>query len=479
MEPVTNFFDLIHENLQQHPDDELIVWPEPDATARSYTGRAILDRISVLRNELVEQNVQPGQQVLLAMPVTVDLICSLLAVMALGAIPVLPPAGSTPRTLLWLAIWGKSRAMMTQRKLSRPVAWLLSAFSIKSVCTDGIFPSNPAWLPPQPVNPDQPALISHSSGSTGRAKAIRRSHRVLRAQHQALNVAFLPWSRQRDFPLFPNVLLHNLATGTVSILPDLPGFRLLQMDPARIAQQLISQRIQTITGNVHYFRELLVYFATHSLCFPDVRAVGIGGSPVPEWLVQSLKRVFVGADVYIIYGSSEAEPIAIRKIGTERWNPRFGYGVGSVHPAIQVQIRPIGTLTFPNGTTQTAGEIGVRGAHVATDGDGWLWTGDFGYFDKNNQLVLTGRRGNEQIRMGVQHYQIEHVLSTVPGVKHVAARATDAGFTVYVAGTPAEVDLQQALTDHFPPGLVNHIYFRTELPLDARHHSKIRYDALA
>ena len=476
---VTNFYECIYQKLIDNPDQALLIWPDQSThVGNTYTGRAILDRVAAIRNELLKRDVQPGQRVLLAMPVTFDLICALLAIMALGAIAVLPPAASSPRTLLLLATRKDIGAVVSQRIISLSFRRLAKWFGILLVDTEGIIGSASVWHPPQPVDPEQPALISHSSGSTGKAKSIRRSHRVLLAQHQALNWAFPPWPGQRDFPLFPNILLHNLASGTVSILPDLPGFDVTQMEPDRIVKQLIGHDVQTLTGNVYYFRNLLGHLKTQPIIFSNVRAVGIGGSPVDELLAHSLKQFFVQADVYIIYGSSEAEPIAIRKVGPDRWPARAGYGVGIIHPSIRVNIRALGVLSFATGTSYVVGEIEVKGAHVATPGANWLPTGDFGYLDEENGLFLTGRTGNERIHQGVQHYQVEHVLLSVAGVERVAARSNEAGFTLYIEGDPAETDLWNVLAEVFPPGIVNQIQFRKELPVDARHHSKIRYEQL-
>lgn len=473
-----NFYECIYERLLDYRDHELIVWPEPVHRAHSYTGGAILDRISAVRNELSGMGMQSGQPVLLAMPVAFDLICTLLAIMAMGAIPVLPPAAASWRTLLFLMAKRNIKAVVTQQKLGWSLAWLVRRAGITPVSTEGIPALSATWLPPQPVDPDQPALISHSSGSTGKAKPIRRSHRVLLAQHQALSEAFPPWSGQRDFPLFPNILLHNLAAGTVSILPDLPGFAVTRMEPARIVQQLVGQHVQTLTGNVYYFQKLLHYLEGQLLTFPNVRALGIGGSPVPEPLVRSLKKVFVRAAIYIIYGSSEAEPIAIRKTGPDPAIPRFGYAVGTIQPALRVNVRSSGLLTFSNGASYPVGEIEVKGAHVATAGNDWLRTGDFGYLDSTKQLFLTGRKGNERLHQGVQHYQVEHVLTAVNGVGRVAARSTEQGFTVYVEGPAPEASLWKVLAENFPPGIVNRIQFRKKLPVDGRHQSKIRYERL-
>ena len=471
-----SFYECIHEGLLKNRDRDLLVWPEPFLAARAYTGEAILNRISAIRSELSGAGLRQGQSVLLVMPVTFDLVCTLLAIMAMGAVPVLPPAASSVRSLLYLAIRGDINGVITQRKLPLPLSRLANRVGITLLSTEGIAPSS-SWLPPQPVDPNQPALISHSSGSTGRAKPIRRSHRVLLAQHRALSDAFPPWPGQRDFPLFPNILLHNLATGTVSILPDLPN-DITRMEPARIVEQILTQHVQTLTGNVYYVRKLLQYAEEHSLTFPDVRALGIGGSPVPEPLAHSLKKVFVRSAIYVIYGSSEAEPIAIRPVGPEHSTPCAGYAVGTIHPALRVRISTFGTLTISDGVSHEAGEIEVNGAHVATDGNDWLRTGDFGYLDKHKHIFLTGRKGNERIHRGIQHYQVEHVLLSVDGVERAAARSTEQGFTLYIEGSAEEATLWKTLEANFPGEIFIRLCFRKKLPVDARHHSKIRYDQL-
>ncbi|MCY7359999.1 MAG: acyl--CoA ligase [Rudanella sp.] len=473
-----NFYERIHRTLLENPDQESIIWPNTDQTDSVYTNRVILDRVATVRQVLSQQGIVSGQSVLLAVPVSFDLIGSLLAIMALGAIPVLPPAGSSLWGVLLLMRRHGSKAVIVAKRPPAFIQLIANWLDILILTPTTHSGASITWLPPQTVDPNQPALISHSSGSTGQPKAIWRSHRVLLAQHEALSRSFPAWPGQRDFPLFPNILLHNLATGTVSILPDLPRFALTRIDPARIVQQIIRQRVQTLTGNVYYFVNLLAYLQTHPHPFPQVRAVGVGGSPVPERLAQALKATFAGAEVYIIYGSSEAEPIAIRTVGSGPENPRLGYVVGLIHPSIQVRIRPTDTLRFADETTQPMGEIEVKGAHVATDTTDWLATGDYGYLNPAGQLVLTGRRGNAQLHGGVGHYQIEHTLLAVAGVEQAAARATETGFAVYVQGSTNEADLRRLLADQFPADLIEQIQFRDTLPVDARHHSKIRYDAL-
>ena len=91
---VPNYFDTIRAALLNQPDHVCVVWPTASGSpaAGSYTGRVLLNRVEARRAKLLAEGVQPGELVLLAMPMSMELLCALLAVMALGATPVLPPA---------------------------------------------------------------------------------------------------------------------------------------------------------------------------------------------------------------------------------------------------------------------------------------------------------------------------------------------------------------------------------------------------
>ncbi|WP_162052305.1 AMP-binding protein [Pontibacter pamirensis] len=477
-----NFFENMYASRHTYQDRELIVWPTggKDLASVSYTGKDINLKIAAIRQALEALPVQNGQKVLLAMPVGFNLICSLLAVMATGAAPVLPPAKFSKAALLKLLHRSNIKVVLLADKPSFLFRLLGKVLDIKLLFIHKQSADKAAlWLPPEPVSPNQPALVSHSSGSTGKSKQIYRSHRVLQAQHTVLKAIFPPLPAQRDFPLFPNILLHNLSLGITSVLPDLPWADLTQLKPARIVAQIKQQQIDTLTGNLYYFRKLYAYLQQHPDVMSQVQAIGMGGSPITERLAHDLKEFFPKATVYIIYGSSEAEPIAVRKVGSQKEAPHKGYAVGAVYPSLTYKIEAIGDVVLPDGTAHSVGEIKVQGAHVATSGtEGWLSTGDFGYVDEKNVLFLTGRKGNEQLHSGVQHYQVEHVLRHQPGIARAAAQATAEGFDVYIEGPAKEIEIRQALQQYFPAQIVHRVLFREQLPVDARHHSKILYSNL-
>ena len=476
----TNFFHHIYTALQEFPAQEVVVWPEVMGKAHPTIATAgkLLDSVTTTGRGLQQNGIRKGQKIILLLPIGPELISALLAVMAIGAVPVLPPAGISKTGFLKLIRREGYATILIPKAPGLIASIAFKALKLKIVTTAGMSTSDQEWLQPEPVDPDQAALISHSSGSTGQPKAIYRSHRVLTAQHKTLKQVFPPFEGQKDFPLFPNILLHNLAVGSKSVLPAIPNFNLTRLDPAKIEQQLIQEKINTLTGNVFYFRKLLERFKLKQLAFPQVTALGIGGSPVPENLANDLQKFFPNAGIYIIYGSSEAEPIAVRKVGEDTLNPAMGYAVGPVISGLECRILPIGKLNLLNGKIAEAGEILVRGKHVATQQNNWLHTGDFGYLNEAGKLFLTGRQGNEKIHQGVQHYQLEHLLQHLPGVNRVAARALPDGFTIYVEGNVTEKMIRETLSENFPSGIINAILFHQKLPVDSRHHSKILYAKL-
>jgi acyl-CoA synthetase (AMP-forming)/AMP-acid ligase II len=513
-----NFAERLFAELRRQPAREVLRWPaaRPGAAPISMSGAVLLARVQAWQQALEARGPVPvGAPVLLAHPASPELVAALLAVLGLGAVPVLPPAGASAGAMYRLLKTEGIRLAVVAPATRRQLGWLGQLLGCRCVATHtppDYEPAPGALATPvlRPVAPEQPALISHSSGSTsGRPTAVRRSHRVLQAQHEALRQQFPPWVGQRDFPLFPNVMLHNLAVGALSIVPDLPQGRLAQLDPARIVAQLAAERVETLTGNVFYFARLVAHLRLHPTTFPAVRALGIGGSPVPESLLAAVQRHFPRATCHIIYGASEAEPIAVRAVAGPAPDPRLGYCVGQPHAGLEIRLRQpqpvwqpvappelvaaeggyqaaLGTqfLTalddeFP---TYQSGEILVCGPHVALPAgpETWLATGDFGYFDDAGQLWLTGRRGAAQLVRGVGHYQLEHHLRHLPGVAQIAALPLLDGtaFDMFFVGMTTAEGLRAATDAAFGPGLLGRVQQRDQLPVDGRHFSKLRYDLI-
>ncbi len=468
----SNFYSGIQRNLLAYPEKVFIKWPV-DSKNKEYTGAELLEGISLFGQSLAKHKIEPGEKVLIAIPFSYKMVCALLGVMAIGAIPVLPPAASTKQDLIRLIRQQKITAIALQDpSLSQKILFrILRVKIISAVSAQKYFVPEPQFVPE-----DQAALISFSSGTTGRPKAVLRTHKILQAQHQALRQSFPTSPDQQDFPLFPNVLLHNLSLGITTIIPNIPRFDLQQLEPSKIIEQLLKEEIDSLTGNVYYFKKLKSYLAEKNILLPGVRDLGIGGSPVPEFLAHQLKKHFVNANIHIIYGSTQAEPIAVRNISGDPKDPSLGFCIGKVHPDLELRIKAGNKILDPD-TPFNSGSIEVKGAHVVSENE-WLVTGDFGYLNEEGELYLTGRAGNEKSIQGISHYQLEHVLLHIPGVEHAAAIVEGAGFKIIFQGKAASKELEILLKTKFPTIVISAIQQIDKMPLDNRHHSKILYKDL-
>lgn len=472
---MTNFFNLIHKSLKVNSKKELILWTE-DGNVSIFTGEVLLKKINSFRSQIQKAGINKGEMVIPAIPISVDTFCALLAVQSLGMIPVSPPAKLSIFNFIILLKKQKISALILKKKPNIFTYLILKFIGVTAIIKKNSDDEIKDWQAVQ-VSSELSALISFTSGSTGKPKAIYRSHGVLTNQHLILKKAFPPFEGQKDFPLFPNILLHNLASGVSSVMPEIAQFKLENMNPKLIVNQIKNQTVNSMTGNVFYFTRLLAYLQHQPQFFPEVKAIGIGGSPVPEKLIKSIQHFFNKADCYIIYGSSEAEPIAVRKVDSTIQNPLNGFYVGKPLDNILIKVNEELEIKTPQGAYKS-GEIQVKGEHVACTKNAWLKTGDYGYLNQDNDLFLTARKGNETAHSGFQHYQIEHLLLQEESVEKVAVIAVANGFNVFVKGEIKKDEIWKVIKVNLPNQLIKSVIFKDEIPVDVRHHSKILYEKL-
>jgi len=323
------------------------------------------------------------------------------------------------------------------------------------------------------IENDQAALISYSSGSTGEAKILRRSHRVLGAQHRCLKRCFPPVPCQIDSSVFANVLLHQLATGTCSQLPANLSKGLKSLDYIRLSEEWRTGGVTTITGNPYVFNRIL---ALDIPPFLKVNACGIGGAPVDEGLLSKMQKCFPNATIYVIYGATEVEPIALRPY-VKGEDPSWGYAVGTPVDCLDgIEIRNPQPIRMGQRWVQ-AGEITVCGPHVLTTQHAWHATGDFGFIE-DGQVFLTARSGNTEPCEGYQHYQIEHVLRLQEGIAQVAVHTKAEVLEVAYCGSIDTTKVRQYVEQYFPAIARINVYKKKRIPLDTRHHSKILYNQI-
>jgi acyl-CoA synthetase (AMP-forming)/AMP-acid ligase II len=286
---------------------------------------------------------------------------------------------------------------------------------------------------PDPAEPDDTAMVLHTSGTTSRPKIVPLSQRNLCASagHIARTLAFTP--ADRGLNVMPLFHIHGLIAGVLapvsagSSVCCTPGFNALKffawMDEAAptwyTAVPTMHQAILSrAPKNLDVIRR-------HRLRF-----IRSSSSSIPPQVIRELEEVF-GAPLVESYGMTEAThqmasnplPPAVRKPGT------VGLPAG---PEIAIMGED-GTL-LPRGGV---GEIVIRGPNVTAGYEnnpkanaeafvnGWFRTGDQGTMDAEGYLSLTGRlkeiinRGGEKI----SPREVDEVLMDHPAVSQVVCFA--------------------------------------------------------
>jgi acyl-CoA synthetase (AMP-forming)/AMP-acid ligase II len=193
----------------------------------------------------------------------------------------------------------------------------------------------------------------------------------------------------------------------------------------------------------------------------------------------------------VAYGSSEAEPIAaidaaeVERETTDLTAAGRGHCVGPPIPPTELRIERAGR--------EGIGEIAVRGPHV--NAAGWHRTGDTGYRDARGRVWLLGREADRVQRSGgdIHPYAVEPVVEALPFVgrcaivgvadDHLGERAV---LVVSARGRSPLAALihrrawrrRLALLLSARGIAIDEIRWARRLPLEHRHHAKIRHAEL-
>ena len=295
------------------------------------------------------------------------------------------------------------------------------------------------------VEPDEPAALFYTSGTTGVPKGVPLTHHNLVYQLKAIQATglvkptdrlMLPLPMYHVYP-FTVGILAPLSLGVPIILPhSLTGpqvLRALRQGEAtimigvpRLYRAMYSGIEAQITGRgaivAGLFRAGLklsiglrrrfgwqvgqtLFRPLRRRAAPHLRLLTSGGSALDPELAWKLDGF--GWDIGIGYGLTETSPILAMNLPTAAV-PKLA-SVGPPLEGIEIRIAPVEQIDAAgpaptNGDTPPEGEIQARGPSVfsgyyrlpaettaAFTADGWFRTGDLGYLDEAGYIYVTGR----------------------------------------------------------------------------------------
>jgi len=502
------------------------LWFHRDGAWRTLTYGELATRVRRVAGGLARRGVVAGARVVVLVPMSPELYVVLLAVASLGATAVFVEPASSPREMartirvtrpvafigipkahaLRLMFPGATSTPVRVVVGSRAAARLLGAEALSAIEAEALAP------PVVALEPAMPALLTFSSGSTGTPKGATRSHAFLGAQHAA--VSRLLGERPEDVHLsaFSIVMLSTFVTGATAVIPSI-GKGVDDIDGAAMVRAIRDLGVTVLSGSPAFLAPIFAAATPGELA--KVRRVASGGAPVPVELCERAGEVLgLAATFTVVYGSTEAEPIATIDAATVRAQTgamtRAGAGLCVGVPDAHLRLRllrpsPSPIVVGPGGLGAleiAAGEVGevvVAGPHVNTryfrdhaaeratkivDEAGVIWhrTGDAARRDDRGRLWLVGRVA-DIVRRGEAIYHpsaVEAAARVVPWVARAALVGDGRGGTLLVVESSERAPRLDELTTHLASRgiVIDRVALTPKLPVDPRHRAKIDYPAV-
>ncbi len=408
----------------------------------------LLDDASRIAAGLAARGLAPRDRVALLLPAGLDFVRGFAAIVLAGGVPFAIPPELAPTTAMARAARGRPRlaiamachcaALEDAQEHTRP-------FPVLAIEQLAAFAGGTGSLPdPGPVDPEDPAVLQLTSGTTGEPRFAILSHRALAA-----------WRRSAGSGLFePGEVLagwvppwHVMGLVRFVILPVVCGVEAHLVTPAVRTLgtwlETVARVRATFTSAPDFaLRTAMRLVGSQALDLSSLRRVFVGGEAVRASTVRAFEERFRLPGILLpAYGLAEAtlavtcvrpgEPLAVDATGN----------VSCGRPLPGVTLR----ILDEQGDEQAVGEPGEihirseslfsgyfdtaldpasvpRGRHGLPAG-AELATGDWGRLGPGGELYVIGRRRN-LIKHGGASYaprELEEAAERVDGVAAAAA----------------------------------------------------------
>ncbi len=437
---MNTLIDLLKETTAKFPDSVAL---EGDVEGRgrvTLTRRQLCGKAAALARELIDAGVKPGDFVALLAPNQPEWGVGYYGTLLAGG--VLVPMDVNLKEGEIANILEKARPVCLVTDASEQERANVLVNGLASTCVVLRFDverevdpvASLDALPGAERSPEDLALVSFSSGTTGTPKGVMLSHGNITSNVRAalepflvgqddVFLSILPLHHMFEstggflIPLAAGARVHYLSSLNPRLLVEAmqnEGITICLMVPAlaRLIHKRIMSNVESLSGAKKFVFKML--FGISGFCLsmglrvggllfsqvkknlgPNLRYFASGGAALDPKIARDL--LIFGIEVLQGYGLTETSPVAH---ATPPGAPNRIGTVGPPIPGVEARIEPV------EGADEGEGEILIRGPNVMQGyfenpeltaevlRDGWFHTGDIGRLDADGYLTICGRSKN-------------------------------------------------------------------------------------
>lgn len=451
IQPVATITELLAEvKKYQDPDSRGLTFYAGAQRQASLSYSQYLGRINEWAAFLQAQGVKRGDRLATLLKNRLEVPVIYLAAMSIGAVVVpLNPSYSSSEMAFVL---NDSRPVGVITDITTSTARLDElqggrfVFKIEDI-------DLPAGAAPHVVEVvgDDPAITLYTSGTTSFPKGVVQMHRNLVANAWSMVKAF-GINKPVQYSVMPFYHAHAVGFGMMSCL--LSGGHLIvteRMDPFAWPQVINSEGV-TLTSMVPNMLHLLVRTRVRRDLVPSLQFIFVSAAPLPTALLEQFERQS-GIKIAHAWGLSEYTnfatalpaglPDSLREpllYGHE--TPCLGYALDGAQVEVRrnddskASERELGELCV-TGPSLTQGYHGNADATRSAIREGWLYSGDEGYYitiEGRDYFFITDRIKDLIIRSGEKVSPAAIEATILHGAPHLANQIVVVGYKQEVYG---------------------------------------------
>ncbi|PPR11312.1 MAG: Benzoate--CoA ligase [Alphaproteobacteria bacterium MarineAlpha11_Bin1] len=396
------------------------------------------NRVNKLAHGLAEFGIKKGMPVLVRMHNCVEFAETVLALMKLGALPVLQNSLLSEEEVAYVIEHSEAQAAVTLASLSEPLLKLKKnlptgiVFAKEQKCSpdnyEGLIRNAPSEIfVTADTASDDPAFFIYTSGTTGRPKCIVHAHRWVIALGDSNAWRVPPENGDRAYATgewsFISALGHNvmfpLRNGVTGVI--LEG----RATPENILATIQEHRVTLMYSVATVYRRILAMEGVENeYDLSSLRGCNATGEALEATTWQEFKDR-IGCDIWEHYGVSEMQMV----LGQGPRKPVVPGSIGIAIPGTEVAVLDD---DYNEVADDQIGHFLIRsdnpgfflGYHRDPEKtaevlhNGWYHTGDLASRDKDGYYRIAGRNDDCFKSRGIfiSPYEIENILRQHPAI---------------------------------------------------------------